>query len=374
MINTPLRRCLPICSLPVMPSTAADARLFLPLQGVRPRADAVGASSSKAKLLALARPPRGLVLSSRWPRTTSTRARWRRRRRLRRRERDLNTLKMDAEARGVLAQIAPGTVAVHLGLGKPEVSDALEQKDGSRVERLLAAQGLRGPVAASRSPGSPISRAAAPARSRARAVLDQAAPIFAGTPAEAPLREPTPRCGRRPRPFDGARSARAPAISARILRLDLGEVRGFAYYTGAIFHVLAAGPGEPIGAGGRYDDLLGRFDAPMPAVGFALYLDAVAWARPSRRASAIARRGRGRRVRLGREAAPIVAALRARGIAAVAHGAEGAAAYAAAWQFSHLVTASGDPRRYRAESVAGVGPAAIDEGDPEALARAIAEP
>ena len=64
-----------------------------------------------------------------------------------------------------------------------------------------------------------------------------------------------------------------------MLRIDLGEVRGFAYYTGAIFHVLAAGPGEPIGAGGRYDDLLARFDAPMPAVGFALYLDAVAWAR-----------------------------------------------------------------------------------------------
>ena len=49
----------------------------------------------------------------------------------------------------------------------------------------------------------------------------------------------------------------------------LGEVRGFAYYTGAIFHLLAEGPGEPIGSGGRYDDL-GWFGAPMPAAGFAL--------------------------------------------------------------------------------------------------------
>ena len=57
------------------------------------------------------------------------------------------------------------------------------------------------------------------------------------------------------------------------LTVDLGEVRGFAYYTGPIFHIFAAGPGESIGSGGRYDDLLQRFGAPMPAVGFALDLD-----------------------------------------------------------------------------------------------------
>ena len=82
----------------------------------------------------------------------------------------------------------------------------------------------------------------------------------------------------------GARRAARPLGRAAasglesVLRVDLGEVRGFAYYTGAIFHLLAEGPGEPIGSGGRYDDLLARFGAPMPAAGFALDLDNLAWA------------------------------------------------------------------------------------------------
>ena len=54
---------------------------------------------------------------------------------------------------------------------------------------------------------------------------------------------------------------------------DLGEVRGFAYYTGTIFHVYAPGTGDAVGSGGRYDELLARFDRPMPAAGFAIDLD-----------------------------------------------------------------------------------------------------
>ncbi len=94
-------------------------------------------------------------------------------------------------------------------------------------------------------------------------------------------------------------------------------MRGFAYYTGAIFHVLAPGPGEPIGAGGRYDDLLARFDAPMPAVGFALYLDSVAWARE---AAGVADDAPPSAVVASSAAAagPMLAALRAPAIAAVA--------------------------------------------------------
>ncbi len=100
-------------------------------------------------------------------------------------------------------------------------------------------------------------------------MFDRAAALFAGTPAEAPALELRAL-------WDTAR--RADPELAAALRIDLGEVRGFAYYTGAIFHLLAPGPGEPIGAGGRYDDLLARFDEPMPATGFALHLDPVAWA------------------------------------------------------------------------------------------------
>lgn len=64
----------------------------------------------------------------------------------------------------------------------------------------------------------------------------------------------------------------------RHLTVDLGEAKGFEYYTGPTFHVYAPGPGEVLGAGGRYDDLLARFGVPMPAVGFGYDLDSVAWA------------------------------------------------------------------------------------------------
>jgi ATP phosphoribosyltransferase regulatory subunit len=57
---------------------------------------------------------------------------------------------------------------------------------------------------------------------------------------------------------------------------DLGEVRGLEYYTGVQFEVFVAGAGRAVGAGGRYDDLMGRFGTPMPAVGVALDLDALA--------------------------------------------------------------------------------------------------
>ncbi len=60
--------------------------------------------------------------------------------------------------------------------------------------------------------------------------------------------------------------------------VDLGELRGHAYYTGVSFTMLAAGPGEPLGGGGRYDELLGRFGLPAPATGFALDVGNVAWA------------------------------------------------------------------------------------------------
>ncbi len=61
---------------------------------------------------------------------------------------------------------------------------------------------------------------------------------------------------------------------------DFGEVRGLDYYTGIHFEVFVAGAGSAVGAGGRYDDLMGRFGRPLPAVGLALDLDALAEASP----------------------------------------------------------------------------------------------
>ena len=62
------------------------------------------------------------------------------------------------------------------------------------------------------------------------------------------------------------------------LFVDLADVRHSAYYTGALFQILAEGPGEAVVSGGRYDRLLERFGAPSPAAGFAVDLDNLAWA------------------------------------------------------------------------------------------------
>jgi ATP phosphoribosyltransferase regulatory subunit len=64
-----------------------------------------------------------------------------------------------------------------------------------------------------------------------------------------------------------------PAAVAERIVLDLGLARGLGYYTGSVFDVLDPALGEPLGGGGRYDDLLSRFGRDLPAVGFALNVD-----------------------------------------------------------------------------------------------------
>ena len=54
---------------------------------------------------------------------------------------------------------------------------------------------------------------------------------------------------------------------------DLGLVRNIGYYTGAVFEIYDPAVGRPIGGGGRYDELVGRFGRALPAVGFALDVD-----------------------------------------------------------------------------------------------------
>jgi len=60
---------------------------------------------------------------------------------------------------------------------------------------------------------------------------------------------------------------------------DLGLVRTLGYYTGAVFEVYDAAFGAPIGGGGRYDDLLGRFGRELPACGWALDVERIHAAR-----------------------------------------------------------------------------------------------
>jgi ATP phosphoribosyltransferase regulatory subunit len=64
----------------------------------------------------------------------------------------------------------------------------------------------------------------------------------------------------------------APAVAERVI-FDLGLVRSLGYYTGAVFQVYDPAHGVPIGSGGRYDELLGAFGRPLPAVGFVLNVE-----------------------------------------------------------------------------------------------------
>ena len=54
---------------------------------------------------------------------------------------------------------------------------------------------------------------------------------------------------------------------------DMGLIRDFDYYTGAVFEVYAEGLGFPVSGGGRYDTLLASFGENCPATGFSLGLD-----------------------------------------------------------------------------------------------------
>jgi ATP phosphoribosyltransferase regulatory subunit len=73
----------------------------------------------------------------------------------------------------------------------------------------------------------------------------------------------------------GARALLAGTTSIE-LTLDLGEVRGFDYYTGLRFAGYAAGAADAVLRGGRYDRLLARYGAPAAAIGFAVDIEALA--------------------------------------------------------------------------------------------------
>ncbi len=66
-------------------------------------------------------------------------------------------------------------------------------------------------------------------------------------------------------------------IPAR-LHVDLGEVRGWDYYTGIRFQGYVDGAPDAVLAGGRYDGLLARYGRSCPAVGFAIDVEATAGA------------------------------------------------------------------------------------------------
>jgi ATP phosphoribosyltransferase regulatory subunit len=69
----------------------------------------------------------------------------------------------------------------------------------------------------------------------------------------------------------------ARGVEARV-HIDLGEVRGFDYYTGVRFQGFVPGAPQAVLQGGRYDDLLERYGRKSPAVGFAIDVEGAAGA------------------------------------------------------------------------------------------------
>ena len=144
------------------------------------------------------------------------------------------------------ASLYPALLAAHgvPAAARAEILHELQARDLVGLER--AVEGLRLGAAATEALTS------VPQRRGGAEVLDAAGPAADGL-----------------RAVHGALPA---GVAERVI-LDLGLARSLAYYTGAVFEVYDAALGAPLGGGGRYDDLLGRFGRDLPAAGWALNVE-----------------------------------------------------------------------------------------------------
>jgi len=127
---------------------------------------------------------------------------------------------------------------------------ALAHKDQSALERLVGE--LRAPAAVTEL------LLALPALYGRGDVLDRAERLVKNARSEAALRNLA----------EVYRLLRAYGLADSVL-LDLGEVRGFDYYSGVHFEAYVSGLGASLVGGGRYDQMLSRFGYDCPATGFA---------------------------------------------------------------------------------------------------------
>jgi ATP phosphoribosyltransferase regulatory subunit len=130
----------------------------------------------------------------------------------------------------------------------------------------------------------------------------------------------------------------------------LGETREFYYYTGVMFHLLAEGPGEPLGSGGRYDTLFERFELPCPAAGFAFHISNVCWALDGQGEQEV---GRGRVLVTARagdpRVGPLLKQLRSERVpSATGPEPDRSNAYAAHWDYTHVLELGTEGARLRA--------------------------
>lgn len=232
---------------------------------------------------------------------------------------------------------------------RAELMEALDLKDAAALAHRAEALGLP------RQEVRAISEL--PALHGGAEVWKLADRLMAGTAAEQPAREL----------FDLWQAAGRLELAPRLI-VDLGEPRNLNYYTGPIFQILAEGPGEWVGSGGRYDGLLDLFGVPWPSAGFAIDIDNLDWA--LRRTQGIAEPVRLVVADDVPDRLEVCAKLRALGVACVAAPGGDDHEYARAWEYSHVLSGGdGTPALIRV-SDASIVP--IPEKMPEQLAARIA--
>lgn len=146
--------------------------------------------------------------------------------------------------RGILEDVAADAETGHL------LRSTLGHKDFSALERLVGE--LHAPAAVSEL------LLALPTLYGRGDVLDRAERLVKSARSEAALANLA----------EVYRLLRAYGLADSVL-LDLGEVRGFDYYSGVHFEAYVTGLGAPLVGGGRYDQMLAHFGYDCPATGFA---------------------------------------------------------------------------------------------------------
>lgn len=136
----------------------------------------------------------------------------------------------------------------------------------------------------------------------------------------------------------------ARGLAAGRIHVDLGEIRGFDYYTGVRFQGFVHGAADAVVAGGRYDALMGRYGRPRPAVGFAIDVELTVGALETLQGSVLPgpRNGQGGTLVLGEALAAEARAhkLRNKGLRAGVGGVmnpKDAQAYARRWGYSEVL-------------------------------------
>ena len=165
-----------------------------------------------------------------------------------------------AEVHLDVGHVAPArAVLAHAGDARERLTDALAKKDRAGVARAAAQLP---------APWRPLAEALPRLWGKADEVLAAARALAWPRDVAAALDE-----------LEAALAASAaivdPAIHTRI-SVDLGEVRGFEYYTGLRLAGYARGAGDAILRGGRYDELVARYGRAARAIGFAVDIEAIA--------------------------------------------------------------------------------------------------